>query len=286
MTASLMPWKARWPLLVVVSTFVQTTLFFWGLRVFFPHLWARQLGAGFTTNAMVFLATGIFLCFMEWGGHRYLLHTATISWLIQTLTFNHGKHHALTSIVLLDANPERTLKRVSSNYVLVEKKQYHSVVFADYFLVAIFAGYAPLFALLVWLFPAVPFLGGYVALAVWVTLYDVLHPFEHKPDEWWEKRKYNPLLSLLHRFHQYHHVNTNCNMAIVGFFGLPLADWLLGTFKLPPLALRDGDIVEIKTFAPPAPRWFVLGLDAWALKREQRLLGKQAEKNRRVMTTK
>lgn len=292
MPALAVHWKTRWwfsPWLIVLYTVPQALILFWALWKFFPATMERELQAGLAANLATFLLVGFFQSIVEYGGHRYFMHCAIVSWFAKLITWSHGKHHALTSIVLLDEDTAGAVKMVYSRYVVATKSQHYGVAFDDYFLAAFYAGYAILLAPLQRLFPLVPFLlGGYVSLTVWIMLYDIFHQLEHKPDEWWEKRKFNPILSFFRRYHQYHHFaasripvrNLGFNMAIVGFFGLPVIDSLCGTLKLLSKPLRDGDLVRTEDLMPPTPCWLIRRLDAWALKREQRLLGERAQKNR------
>ena len=65
-----------------------------------------------------------------------------------------------------------------------------------------------------------------------------------------------------------HHANISCNEAISGFFGLPLADWILGTYHQPKELLLEGRLATAKDFAVPAPPPLVRWLDGWARSRE------------------
>jgi len=291
MAGSVMTWKTKWwfsPFLIAGSTLAQTAFLLFALRSLFPHLWAQQLHSGIFANIAMFLAISFFQAIVEWVGHRYFMHVHTVSFIggfSGPVSFSHGKHHALTHISVIDADARGTMKKIVSGYVVAEEKQHYAVTFGEYFLPAFFVGYNILFLVFHFLIPGAPFfLGGNLAIAVWIALYDILHQLEHKPDAWWEKRKYNPILTMIYRFHQYHHLSASatkeftpllpCNMAIVGFLGIPIVDWLLRTYKLPPYALHDGDIIPVELLRPPETFQLIKKLDAMALARERRLLSK------------
>jgi hemolysin III len=76
---------------------------------------------------------------------------------------------------------------------------------------------------------------------------------------------------LFYGFHHMHHANISCNEAIGGFFGLPVADWVFGTYHQPKDLLLEGRLATAKDFAIPPPRGFVRWFDEWARKRESKI---------------
>lgn len=58
-------------------------------------------------------------------------------------------------------------------------------------------------------------------------------------------------------------------MAIVGFFGFPLADMVLRTYKLPSDLFREGAPVTNSEVEPPRLSSFIARLDSWMKNREQ-----------------
>ena len=75
-------------------------------------------------------------------------------------------------------------------------------------------------------------------------------------------------------FHHFHHANVGANEAISGFFGLPVADWLFGTYHQPKELLLQGRMATAKDFAVKPPPAWVRALDEWARKRESALARK------------
>lgn len=275
-------WKVRWDVLSLLLLFLfvlaHLLALFAGIKYGMPATWARQWAAGWLAIVLMFFGVSILNCFLEWGVHRCLLHTWIVTWL-KRFCRNHRKHHGLTPIsVQKSANPLES--RISSRYFLDEKGDWFNVSFADYSLLVFLATETVFILPFQLLFPRVPFLaGGYLAVACSYMLYEMIHPLEHRPKEWWDARASNPFwfllglyVSRLRRRHQYHHLHPRCNLAIMGFFGYPLADKILKTDKLPPDILYDNAIVKEEDLAPPQPRQLVVLLDRWALARERRFV--------------
>src|SRR5690606_9321314 len=127
----------------------------------------------------------------------------------------------------------------------------------------------PLFALLQWLVPSLPwFLSGYAALAVSITLYEVLHAINHWPFEQWQPLIEHPRFGWFWRpvygFHLRHHAVADCNESISGFLGLPLADWTFGTCVIPKTVYAEGEEWTEEKFRSPRPRAIIRWLDVWS----------------------
>ena len=264
-----------------VQVLVQLALLLLGLRYLLPNLWARQLAAGFLPFLVCFLAMHMVLCFFEWAFHRYVLHamtTPSLGWFAR----GHRNHHGLTSIRLqpVAAGSDRY---ILNRYPITEAEQYVDSAFPVYSVLAFWALFTPLLAVFQLWLPAQPvLLGGYAAITFSLALYEILHAIEHHPYEWWKHATEHPRLGKMWRklygFHHMHHANISCNEAISGFFGLPVADWLFGTYHQPKELLLEGRISSAKDFAvPPPPRW-VARLDEWARKRETQILHRTQRK--------
>ena len=95
-------------------------------------------------------------------------------------------------------------------------------------------------------FPRLPILiSGYAAIAIGHCLYELIHAVHHQPYEsFWKPRIEHRWLGgawkWLYGFHQAHHANYKCNLNVAGFFGIPLADLVFGTYKQPDRLLLDG----------------------------------------------
>jgi hemolysin III len=237
-------------------------------------VWARQFAAGWPTLLLVFLGVHLFMCFFEWVFHRYVLHSITARWL-EYFARGHRSHHGLTPIKLQQAS-EGSDRYVLNRYPITDEEQYQDSAFPVYALLAFWALFSPLLIGLQLLWPQLPMLvGGYTAITWSMCLYEILHAIEHQPYEWWKHATEHPRFGYVWRqlygFHHMHHANISCNEAISGFFGLPIADWALGTYHQPKELLLEGRVATARDFAVPAPPAFVRWLDGWARKRESAL---------------
>lgn len=244
------------------------------LRFAAPAVWERQFASGWLPIVTVFLAMHLFMCFFEWAFHRYVLHSVTAKWLA-TFAQSHRNHHGLTSIRLHPAAPGSD-RYVLNEYPITGEEQYEDSAFPAYALAAFWLIFSPLLIGLQWLLPAQPILiGGYAAITFSMALYEILHAIEHLPYDWWKRATEHPTFGGMWRkiygFHHMHHANVSCNEAISGFFGLPIADWVFGTYHQPKELLLEGRVATAKDFAVPTPPPLVRWLDNWARKRESRL---------------
>jgi len=257
-----------WFCVQVVAQFGALLLLF---RFGMPSVWARQVNAGWPALIVTFLATHLFVCFFEWGFHRYVLHSVTAPWL-NYFARGHRNHHGLTPI-RLQAAPTGPDRYVLNRYPIIEQEQHVDSAFPVYAVAAFWVLFTPLLIGVQWLAPRAPVLmGGYAAITWSMCLYEILHAIEHRPYEWWkhatEHARFGPFWRKLYGFHHMHHANILCNEAISGFFSLPIADWVFGTYHQPKDLLLEGRLATARDFAiPPASR-FVRWLDSWARKRE------------------
>jgi hemolysin III len=257
-----------------VQSALQYALLLVAFRFLLPGLWKRQLAAGWVAFLLVFLGMHLVLCFFEWGFHRYVLHSVTTRWL-SYFARGHRSHHSLTPIRLQPVS-EGSDRYVLNRYPITEEEQYADSAFPVYATVAFWALFSPLLIVLQLIFPHLPILlGGYTAITWSMGLYEILHAIEHQPYEWWKRATENPRLGVMWRklygFHHMHHANILCNEAISGFFGLPIADWALGTYHQPRELLLEGRVATAKDFSVPQPPLLVRWVDGWATRRESRI---------------
>jgi len=243
------------------------------MRFLAPSIWEQQIGAGLLAFLATFLAAHLFMAFVEWFFHRYVLHSVASSWL-RRFAERHRNHHALTRIQLKTAEVGEG-RIVLNRYPIVEKEQFEDSAFPAYALVAFWAIFTPALIALQQLLPHAPiYLAGYSAIAWSTVSYEVFHAIEHRPYEWWKHATEHPRFGSLWRkiygFHHFHHANVNVNEAISGFFGLPIADWVFRTYHQPPDLLLEGRIASAKEFAVRSPWGFVTRLDRWVRQREAR----------------
>lgn len=233
-----------------------------------PGVWHAQFLAPWWAAVVAFVAISLVNAYMEFFFHRYVLHTSAVPFL-RRLYRQHTLHHALTRIGRKQTAGGRGILYIENKFPIVEPEQGEASFFPWYSL-AVFAGVlTPLLALLQWLVPAAPwFLSGFAALAVSLTLYEVLHAINHWPMEKWEPLIEHPRWGWFWRpayaFHLRHHAVIDCNESISGFFGLPVADWTFGTCVIPKTVYADGDEWRSVEFRSPRPVALIRWLDARA----------------------
>ena len=238
------------------------------LRLIAPGFWAEQFVAPWWKGIVAFAAISLVNCFIEFFFHRYVLHTPAVP-LLRRLYRQHTRHHALTHVARKRTHDGRGILFIENRFPIVEPEQCEASFFPWYSLV-VFAGLlAPMLTGLQWLWPSFPwFLSGFAALAVSLVLYELLHAINHWPFEKWEPliehRRWGRFWRPAYAFHLRHHAVTDCNESISGFFGLPLADWVLGTCVIPQTIYADGEEWTAEKFRQPQPRRFIRWLDARA----------------------
>jgi len=233
-----------------------------------PDIWAGQFLAPLWKGVVAFLAVSLVNAFFEYFFHRYVLHTPAVPFL-RRLYQQHTLHHALTRIVRRPGRDGRGILCIENKFPITEPEQGEASFFPWYSLAVFALVLSPLFALLQAVLPSYPwFLAGFAALAVSITLYEVLHAINHWPFEKWEPLIQHPRWGRIWRpayaFHLRHHAVTDCNESISGFFGLPVADWVCGTCILPQTIYAEGEEWTPDKFRAPSPRPFIRRLDSWA----------------------
>lgn len=256
-------------LLFVFTILLSVSVYLLGLAYIAPKVWGIQLQASFTTHVITFLVCHLFNGLFEHPFHRYVLHSPLIPGLSYFYK-SHTRHHGLTRVVWRKTG-------VENFYPIIEEKQ-HEASFFPWYSYIVFVGILTIpFILIQRLFPSVPiFLDGALALAWSLSLYELLHATEHKSlDKWVSKLEHpNKYLKKFWRtayaFHLRHHVDIKCNEGISGFFGIPVADFLLGTWVNPNTLYTHGTQVDRKEFEPPKPIFFIRWLDEFAEQQKQR----------------
>lgn len=243
------------------------------IRVAFKPTWEQHVHAGPAAIVVTLLICSVVLCFGEYLFHRYLLHLETVRFL-RSLCRSHLTHHKLTSI-RFDASG-----RVRSEYPIADHEHDDQATFPSWALVPFFAFFTPFFAAIAFSFPWIPILiSGYAAIAIAHFLYEILHAIHHEPYEsFWaprlHRRRTGAFWRWLYGFHLAHHANYRRNLNVAGFYGLPLADLVFGTYKRPSPLLLDG-VAATNAAAralSPQPRWPIAWLDRLAFKRRRRMV--------------
>ncbi|ODS52078.1 MAG: hypothetical protein ABS36_18140 [Acidobacteria bacterium SCN 69-37] len=261
----------RWaPLYFGLFVAVQLAVVLLFVRYAFRPTWDQHVAAGVGAMVVTGLVCSLVMCFGEYLFHRYLLHLETVRFL-RSLCTSHLTHHKLTSIRFDQHGIVR------SAYPITDHEHDDQSTFPSWALIPFFAFFTPFFASIAFSFPWVPILiSGYAAIAIAHFLYETMHAMHHQPyDTYWQprlaRRLTGRLWNWLYGFHLAHHANYRCNLNVAGFFGIPLADMVFGTYKRPTPLLIDG--VRATNAAAralsPQPRWPISWLDRVAFKRRR-----------------
>jgi len=241
-------------------------------------VWRAQLGATVAGFAGAFLTITLFNCFVEYVFHRYVLHKPVVPFLSQFYR-QHTLHHNLTRIGRRRTPGGRDVPFVENIYPITTLEQGEASFFPWYTLGVFAVIVTPVLALGQWLAPSAPwFFAGYGALASSLMLYEIFHAIEHWSFEQWgpliEHRRFGWFWRKVYSFHLRHHAVIDCNEAISGFFTLPVADVVLGTFILPKSLYADGQEWREAEFTSPRPcalvRWCDASSDALIKRRRAR----------------
>ena len=229
-----------------------------------PAVWRSQLEAPWWALGLTFFAAHCAAGTFEFFFHRYILHAPLIPFLSYFYR-QHTLHHALTRVGFQKAKKgqESVPYLVENRYPIEHEKQFEASYFPWYTLV-IFALLAlPIFGTIQWLLPTYPvILGGWLGIAWSISLYEIIHAIEHWPQATWDRLVSQPTTGRFWRkayaFHLRHHADIRCNEAISGVFGLPLPDWILGTYVDPETLYTHGRTAEPREFISPRPRFAII----------------------------
>jgi len=237
---------------VIVIT-ASLALLYASVAFFAPNTFLGEARVGWLSLAIAFLAVHLANSFVEFFFHRYVLHAPVVPFLAYFYR-QHTLHHALTRV-----RPPRGGSGVDNKFPIIEEEQHEASFFPAYspLLFALLA--TPMFALVKWLWPEVPvFLPGYAAIMWSLSLYELLHALEHKPVKDWEPLlehpKFGGFWKTVYAFHLRHHADIHSNESISGFFGIPVPDFVFGTWVNPNTLYEHGTYVHQVEFRPPSPR--------------------------------
>jgi hemolysin III len=228
-----------------------------------PATLAAQWHQGAWKLAAAFLIAHFAWAIFEMFFHRYVLHLAVIPGLA-VFTKKHRAHHDLTPVRLAD---QEGAARVVNHYPIVEEHQRAHSVFPWYATPIFFLVATPMLFGFQLVFPMLPmFLGGYGAVSFSYVLYEIIHAYEHRSYElWWRPRMHHPRLGgywrSVYAFHLAHHAVPRVNEAVGGFLGLPVADWVFGTYYKPKSLFQSEDPTVQEDFRPPRGYLFIRTLD-------------------------
>ncbi len=269
------------PGLFLVVVALSLAGFLLALKLIAPDVWAAQLAADAWQWVVAFLVATLFNCFFEFLLHRYVLHKPAVPGLSYFYK-QHTHHHNLTRINVRRTPGGREVPFVENHFPITEPEQGEASFFPWYSLLVFGLVLTPFLIVLHFLMPSIPwFIGGYAAMACSITLYEILHAIEHWPFETWARLIENPRWGAMWRkvysFHLRHHAVIDCNEAISGFFGLPVADWVCGTCVIPrSLYTHGGKLAAPSEFDSPRPialiRWLDTAADRAVARRRARAI--------------
>jgi hemolysin III len=245
----------------------------------FPETWQVQTRASPFAVAWVFVAVHLVNSPFEFLFHRWVLHAPLIPFL-SIFYEKHTLHHALTRVAVKRAVALGETPRIENWYPITKDIQ-HQVSFFPWYAFLVFGSlWTPVLAVVQWLLPETPvFLGGFIAIAWSLTLYEIIHMFEHVSLEKWrpflDHPRFGGFWRMVYGFHLRHHADTNSNETVSGFFGLPIADLAFGTFVNYGDLYRHGATAWPDWFKSPTPRFFIRWIDAWAERAKQKYVARQ-----------
>ncbi len=265
------------PFLFFVTISSTLLVVFAVLASVFPTVWKKQFDTPFWTLLAVFCCVHLANSFAEFFFHRYVLHAHPIRFLKHFNT-QHELHHGLTSVWPLrrGEDGEGAQLVVVSKYPIEKKHQYEASYFPWFSLAVFIAVASPVLALAQWILPHAPvMLGGILAIAWSMSLYELIHAVEHWSfDGFWKAKithpRFGKFWKSVYGFHVRHHATNLCNESVSGFFGIPIPDFLFGTYVVSRVVLYNGVEAEPKDFSPPKPRRPIVLLDSLSARMEKK----------------
>jgi len=271
------------PWIFITTILVTLVALFGTMALIFPSAWKAQLAAGWVAFVVTFVIVHAFAGVFEFFFHRYILHAPLIPFLSYFYK-QHTLHHALTHIGyhrskisntdvpgLIDNEPVAENTHIARNTFPIEQEKQHEASYFPWYSLLIFSlVITPLLIVAHLIFPSAPvFLAGYLAVAWSLSLYELIHAVEHWPQDTWDRLiehpRYGRIWRKAYAFHLRHHADIRCNEGISGIFGLPLVDFVFGTYVDPETLYTHGEKVHADEFVSPQPRFaFLRWLDRQA----------------------
>jgi hemolysin III len=246
---------------IVIASSLALTYF--AVAIFATDVFVREMKSGWLLLTVSFLTVHLGNSFFEFFFHRYVLHAPVVPFLAYFYK-QHTRHHALTRVM-----PPKPNAGVVNKYPILEESQHEASFFPAYSFIVFALVATPIFVAVKFIWPAFPiFIPGYAALAWSLSLYELLHALEHKPIKSWAPLLESPGIEgsfwrTLYAFHLRHHADIHSNEGISGFFGIPIPDFVFGTWVNPKTLYEHHSYVDAREFASPTPR-FIGWIDRWA----------------------
>lgn len=239
------------------------SIIFGALKLLAPRLWQTQLTASVTLLILTFVVCHLVNAFIEYFFHRYVLHAKVIPGFGHFYD-KHNQHHDLTNV-------EQKIF-TTNKFPIIEEPQHESAFFPWWTFIGFSAMMTPVFFIISLFFPLVPiFLAGYLSLLFSIMLYELFHMTLHLPLSFWNPKfnhkKYGRIWKIIYTFHLRHHANVSSNESISGFFGIPLPDFIFGTYIQAKTLFPDQTIVPLSEYQSPRPYLFIRTLDKLLIKK-------------------
>jgi hemolysin III len=244
--------------LFLIYNLTTLAIIFGGIKLLFPVVWQEQLATSLWIISVTFVVCHFVNAFIEYFFHRYVLHAKVFPFFTHFYDA-HNLHHNLTKV---------EQKIVTSNrFPIVEEPQHKSSFFPWWTFIVFALFLTPLFTLVWFLFPSIPiFLAGYSAVFFSILLYELFHHALHLPMSFWTPKfaspRYGYFWKYVYTFHLRHHANVRCNESISGFFGIPIPDFLFGTYIQAKTLFPDQTVVPLSEYQVPPPGFFIRTLDS------------------------
>ncbi|MDI9635565.1 hypothetical protein QPK87_14140 [Kamptonema cortianum] len=253
---------------IVLPTLAQTVVAFLIFWLVAPKVLGAELASGWNLVLWVFLM-GLPLSLFEYLYHRYLLHSAILPFL-KNMHEAHRDHHGLTTVKAA-ISKKLPLKKapVASTYPIEQEHQEESMMF-PWFSMTIF--YGVFLALLAvpafFIFPGAPvWTATLIAATLFYLSYEVWHQILHLPYEpnWKDamEGKMGKMISRVYSFHLMHHWRPQSNLAVVGFWGFAIWDYVFRTHHRPKNVPVQGAMVDFADADMKRPIWPINMVDGW-----------------------
>jgi hemolysin III len=238
-------------------------LIFGTMKLLTPNLWHSQLSSPWLPLIGTFITFHLLNAFVEYFFHRYVLHAKVIPGFGHFYD-KHNQHHDLTKI------EQKIL--TTNKFPIIEEVQNESSFFPWWTFLGFASMITPLYILLWVLFPTLPiFTAGYFSLLFSIALYELFHMVFHLPLSFWgpkfNNKKSGRIWKTIYTFHLRHHANVSSNESISGFFGIPLPDFLFGTYMQAKTLFPDQTLVPPAEYQSPRPYLFIRSLDKLLIKK-------------------
>ncbi len=247
---------------VVSATFA---LYLLAIKTVAPGVWAIQVTSSISKILINFSICHLIAAFAEFFFHRYNLHRPFP--FLESLYRQHTLHHNLTKVALINVSGGRG--KVFTKYPILVENQYEASYFPWYSL-AIFLMISLIISIPAQMvLPNWPVMLGMGMAVTWsIVLYEIMHMIEHLSfDTFWKPKvthkTFGGFWTSVYCFHMRHHYNIDCNEGISAFFGIPIPDFVFGTYAPWPRAFEHNEKVSVEEFvsSPPKPVAVIVWLD-------------------------